>query len=156
MRRSKKNLKTCWKNFLKTTDIVVNYTDFARVVGFNYWNRKKPYYLMQNAYVIVHDRTGQKYYLKMNKGFVSDGCTIPRFLWTIFACPHTPEYLPASLIHDWLLCHPQAINRDRKLSSRIFRQLLIKEGVSKSKAQLMYWIVDIVQWLRNFKTGKWR
>ncbi len=152
----KKTLKTCLKNFLKPTDIEVNYTDFAPAVGFNYRNKKKPYYLMRHVIVIVRLEAGRRYYLKLKEDFVSDGCTIPRFLWTIFACPHTPEYLPASLIHDWLLCHPQAIDRDRKLASRIFKQILIKEGVSKSKAQLMYWIVDIVQWLRNFKTGKWR
>ena len=149
-------MRTCLKNFLKTTDIVVNYTDFARVVGYNYRRKNKPYYLMQNVYVVVRIKSGQRYYLKMNKDFVSDGCTIPRFLWSIFGCPDTPEYLPASLIHDWLLCHPQAINRDRKLSSRIFRQALLNEGVGKGKAQSMYWVVDIVQWLRNFKTGKWR
>ena len=152
--RIKKKLKNFLKNFRKTID--VNYTDFAQVVGFNYRNRKKPYYLMQNTYVIVQERNGRKYYLKMNKGFVSDGCTIPRFLWTIFACPHTPEYLPASLIHDWLLCHPQAIERNRNLSSRIFRQVLLNEGVNKIKAEIMYLTVDIVQWVKNFKTGKWR
>ena len=152
--RIKKKLKNFLKNFRKTID--VNYTDFARVVGFNYRNRKKPYYLMQNAYVIVHEHNGQKYYLKMNKGFVSDGCTIPRLLWTVLGCPHNQEYLPASLIHDWLLCHPQEINRDRNLSSRIFRQVLLNEGVERWKAQIMYIAVDIWQWLKNFRMRKWR
>ena len=148
-------MKTCLKNSLKITDIVVNYTDFARVVGFNYRNREKPYYLIQHIIVIVRVDT-QTYYIKLDKGFTSDGCTIPRLLWTVLGCPHNQEYLPASLIHDWLLCHPQEINRDRNLSSRIFRQVLLNEGVERWKAQLMYLAVELCQWVRNFKTGKWR
>lgn len=149
-------MKIFLKNFLKTTDIAVNYTDFAPAVGFNYRNKKKPYYLMRHVIVIVRTGFGYPYYLKINKDFVSDGCTIPRLLWTVLGCPHNQEYLPASLIHDWLLCHPQEINRDRNLSSRIFRQVLLNEGVERWKAQLMYLAVELCQWVRNFKTGKWR
>lgn len=151
--RIKKKLKNFLKNFRKTID--VNYTDFAQVVGYNYRNREKPYYLIQHIIVIVRVDT-QTYYIKLDKGFTSDGCTIPRFLWNIFGCPHTPKYLPASLIHDWLLCHPQSIERNRNLSSRIFRQVLLNEGVNKIKAEIMYLTVDIVQWVKNFKTGKWK
>lgn len=146
-------MKNFLKNFRKT--IEVNYTDFATAIGYNYRNKEKPYYLMQHIIVIVRVAT-QTYYIKLDKGFTSDGCTIPRFLWTIFACPHTPEYLPASLIHDYVLNHPETVNYNRNLSSRIFRQVLLNEGVERWKAQLMYLAVELCQWVRNFKTGKWR
>ena len=151
--RIKKKLKNFLKNFRKT--IEVNYTDFAQVVGYNYRNREKPYYLIQHIIVIVRVDT-QTYYIKLDKGFTSDGCTVPYIFRWIIGCQHTPEYLPASLIHDWLLCHPQSIERNRNLSSRIFRQVLLNEGVNKIKAEIMYLTVDIVQWVKNFKTRKWR
>ena len=146
-------MKNFLKNFRKI--IEVNYTDFAPVIGYNYRNRKKPYYLMQHIIMIVRD-AAQTYYIKLDKGFTSDGCTIPRFLWNMLGCPHTPEYLPASLIHDYVLNNPETVIHNRNLSSRIFKQVLLNEGVNKIKAEIMYLAVDIVQWLKNFKTGKWK
>ena len=151
--RIKKKLKNFLKNFRRI--IEVNYTDFAPVTGYNYRNREKPYYLMQHIIVIVRVDT-QTYYIKLDKGFTSDGCTMPRFLWNILGCPHTPEYLPASLIHDYVLNNPEMVIHNRNLSSRIFKQVLLNEGVNKIKAEIMYLTVDIVQWLKNFKTGKWK
>lgn len=150
--RIKKKLKNFLKNFRKTID--VNYTDFARVVGYNYRNREKPYYLIQHIIVIVRVDT-QTYYIKLDKGFTSDGCTIPQFLWNIFGCPHTPKYLPASLIHDWILQYPQTVRRNRKLSSLILKTALLNEGVKPLKAHLMYLAAELCQWWGNFKTHKW-
>lgn len=146
-------MKNFLKNFRKIID--VNYTDFAQVVGYNYRNREKPYYLMQHIIVIVRVDT-QTYYIKLDKGFTSDGCTIPRFLWNMLGCPHSPEYLPASLIHDWILEHPETVHYNRKLASRIFEQALLNEGVSPLKAHVMYLAVEFGQWWNNFKTKRWR
>ena len=146
-------MKNFLKNFRKI--IEVNYTDFAPVIGYNYRNKEKPYYLMQHIIVIVRD-AAQTYYIKLDKGFTSDGCTIPRFLWNMLGCPHTPEYLPASLIHDYVLNNPETVIHNRNLSSRVFKQVLLNEGVNKVKAEIMYLTVDIVQWVKNFKTGKWK
>ena len=146
-------MKNFLKNFRKTTE--VNYTDISSITGYNYRNRKEPYYLMQHIIAIVRTET-QTYYIKPDKGFTSDGCTIPRFLWNLLGCPHTPEYLPASLIHDYVLNHPETVNYNRNLSSRIFKQVLLNEGINKIKAEIMYLAVDIVQWLKNFRTRKWK
>ena len=110
---------------------------------------------MQHIIVIVRVAT-QTYYIKLDKGFTSDGCTIPRFLWNIFGCPHTPEYLPASLIHDYVLNHPETVNYNRNLSSRIFKQVLLNEGINKIKAEIMYLAVDIWQAVKNVVIRKWR
>ena len=74
----------------------------------------------------------------------------------MLGCPHTPEYLPARLIHDYVLNNPETVIHNRNLSSRIFKQVLLNEGVNKVKAEIMYLTVDIVQWVKNFKTGKWK
>ena len=110
---------------------------------------------MQHIIVIVRVDT-QTYYIKLDKGFTSDGCTIPRFLWNIFGCPHTPKYLPASIIHDWILEYPETVNYNRELASRIFKAVLLNEGVSPLKAQIMYMAVNFWQWLKNFRMRKWR
>ena len=134
----------------------VNYTSFDRAVGYNCKNKKKPFYLLYAVYVIV-SYANKKIYLKLDDAnFTSDGCTLWKIFWLILGCPHSPEYLPASLIHDWILEHPETVHYNRKLASRIFKAVLLNEGVSPLKAQLMYIAVDIWQALKNVFIRKWR
>ena len=134
----------------------VNYTSFDKAVGYNCKNKKKPFYLVLPVYVIV-SYTNKKIYLKLDDAnFTSDGCTLWKIFWLILGCPHSPEYLPASLIHDWILEHPETVHYNRKLASRIFKTALLNEGVSPLKAQIMYLAVDIWQAVKNVFIRKWR
>ena len=134
----------------------VNYTSFDRAVSYNCKNKKKPFYLLYAVYVIV-SYANKKIYLKLDDAnFKSDGCTLWKIFWLILGCPHSPEYLPASLIHDWILEHPETVNYNRRLASRIFKTVLLNEGVSPLKAQIMYLAVDIWQALKNVFIRKWR
>ena len=133
----------------------VNYTKFDKAIGYNCKNKKKPFYLLYAVYVIVRDE--DKFCFKLDDAnFTSDGCTLWKIFWLILGCPHSPEYLPASIIHDWILEHPETVHYNRKLASRIFKTVLLNEGVSPLKAQIMYIAVDFWQWLKNFRTRKWR
>ena len=134
----------------------VNYTSFDRAVGYNCKNKKKPFYLILPVYVIV-SYANKKIYLKLDdSNFTSDGCTLWKIFWLILGCPHSPEYLPASLIHDWILEHPETVHYNRKLASRIFKTALLNEGVSPLKAQIMYLAVDFWQAVKNVFIRKWR
>lgn len=134
----------------------VNYTSFDKAVGYNCKNKKKPFYLLYAVYVIV-SYANKKIYLKLDDtNFTSDGCTLWKIFWLILGCPHSPEYLPASLIHDWILEHPETVHYNRKLASRIFKTALLNEGVSPLKAQIMYLAVDIWQAVKNVFIRKWR
>lgn len=134
----------------------VNYTSFDRAVGYNCKNKKKPFYLIQPIFVIV-SYVNKKNYLKLDDAnFTSDGCTLWKIFWLILGCPHSPEYLPASLIHDWILEHPETVHYNRKLASRIFKAVLLNEGVSPLKAQIMYLAVDFWQAVKNIFIRKWR
>lgn len=134
----------------------VNYTSFDKAVGYNCKNKKKPFYLLYAVYVIV-SYANKKIYLKLDDpNFTSDGCTLWKIFWLILGCPHSPEYLPASLIHDWILEHPETVNYNRKLASKIFKTALLNEGVSPLKAQIMYLAVDIWQAVKNIFIRKWR
>lgn len=133
----------------------VNYTSFDRAVGYNCKNKKKPFYLIYAVYVIVRDE--DKLCFKLDDpNFTSDGCTLWKIFWLILGCPHSPEYLPASLIHDWILEHPETVNYNRKLASKIFKAVLLNEGVSPLKAQIMYLAVDFWQAVKNVFIRKWR
>ena len=133
----------------------VNYTDISRIVGYNYEKSEKAFYLTDPIFVIVV-YANKKIWLKIPCDFTSDGCTIPKgFRWLI-GCPHTGKYLPASIIHDYILEHPQTVNYNRRFASRIFKTALLNEGVSPLKAQIMYLAVDIWQAVKNVFIRKWR
>lgn len=150
-----KIITSCVKNSIKGIKMQVNYTNFDNAVGYNCKNKKKPFYLLVPIYVIIC-YGGKKLYFKLEEGFTSDGCTIPYIFRWIIGCQHTPEYIPASLIHDWILQHPQTVHRNRKLSSLILKTALLNEGVKPLKAQLMYLAAELCQWWKNFKIRKWK
>lgn len=134
----------------------VNFTSFDKVIGYNYNNRQKPFYLLSPVIVIVSYAVTKRKYLKIQEDFTSDGCTLWRIFWLILGCPHKPEYLPASIIHDWVLEHPEIVNYDRKFSSQIFKTVLLKIGVNPVKAQIMYLAVEFWQSLTNIWRNKWK
>lgn len=74
------------------------------------------------------------YQIFISKGFIYDGASIPRFLWSIIGCPFRPKYRAVALVHDYLY----SIYADRKLADQIFKQMLLDAGVSKVKAATMY------------------
>lgn len=134
----------------------VNFTSFDKNIGFNCNNRNRPFYLLNSIIVIVSYADTKRKYLRIQESFTSDGCTLWKIFWLILGCPHKSEYLPASIIHDWILEHPETVNYNRKFSSQIFKTVLLKTGVNPVKAQIMYLAVEFWQNLTNIWRKKWK
>lgn len=110
---------------------------------------KKPYLCKTRAIFTVYYKDKQ-YVILTPKGYDWDGASIPfGFRWIIGA-KGSPEFLYPSLVHDRLCENKEFIDYNRKLSSIIFRELLIAYKVSKFKADIMYEAVDTFQ-----KTQGW-
>lgn len=119
------------------------YPKFSKLIGFNCHNHKEPFYTLASI-----DFSVRNYNLLFNyhipMGFTSDGCTLVlKVLWLIVGCPHTPEFLTASIIHDYFCKNKYLI--DRKTASEIFVEILILEGVVESKARLMGFVMNLYQ-----------
>lgn len=134
----------------------VNYTSFDKAIGYNCNNTKKPFYLLEPIIVIVSYAKSKRKYLKLETGFISDGCTLWKIFWLILGCPHCPEFVPASIIHDWILENPHVVNYNRKFSSRIFKTVLLTTGVNPIKAQIMYLAVEFWQSFTNLWRKRWK
>ena len=132
------------------------HTDMSKAIGYNYKNPKKPFYLLEDVKVAISYASNKKKRFTMEKGFVSDGCTLPKVLRLFFGCQHTPEYLSASYIHDWAITHPEVFNYNRKFTSKIFLTELLVSGVSPRKAYRMYLGVELWQSFSNLWRHKWR
>ena len=126
----------------------VFYTDFSNSLGFDYRN-EKPLFTFTEVFVIVEVGTNKIIRIKIPKGFRSDGCTLKfRILWLLFGCPHTGKYIPASIIHDYLLKTLKLTYNNIKMSSLIFRQVFLNEKVNIFTSNLMYLAVLIYQTLK--------
>ena len=79
-------------------------------------------------------------------GFISDGASIPKYLWSLVGSPFDPMFIVAALVHDYLY----DIGFNRKTADLIFKMLLIHCKVKKSRARVMYRAV------RMFGGGAWK
>lgn len=116
--------------------------DISRRIGFNPHRPKTPFVITISFNCIISDV--KEYRLRIPAGFESDGCTLRfKLLRAIFGCPHTPEYLIGSLIHDYCCKNRHLI--DRNSASRAMRYMFIREGVAPWKANMMYIGVELYQ-----------
>lgn len=88
--------------------------------------------------------------LNIPKGFKWDGATIPRGFWWIIGGKGSPEFLIASLFHDYICKNKYLMKGNRYLSSLLFKEVLIACGVPTWKATIMFHAVDNFQ-----KLFKW-
>jgi len=77
------------------------------------------------------------------QGFITDGASIPKFLWYIYGTPMDYPYSLTATLHDYLYIFLAKINKDpdcayRKEADLAFRDYSIQLGVSKFKAYTMY------------------
>ena len=120
-------------------------------INANPLNKEKPFTLLNNiAYLSGKYKDEEVYKIVINKGYNWNGANIPRFLWRIVGSQYNPEFLPASMVHDWLCEHKDFIIKDGvKISSDIFKDILILYGVSKSKAWIMASAVRTFQYTQK-------
>lgn len=83
------------------------------------------------------------------KNFISNGANIPRPFWSFFA-PHSPEYISAAIMHDYLClqAHKHNSYEESKRADKVFALLLKKLGVAKYKISLFYSFVRLHHFLK--------
>lgn len=123
--------------------MLVDYPNISKLIGFDCHNYKEPYYTMSSIdFTVKHERLSHNFHIPL--GFTSDGCTLKlRIIWLILGCPHTPKYLPASIIHDYFCKHKYLI--DRKTATKVFEYMLRAEGVIEWKVKIMSSTMNLYQ-----------
>jgi len=104
----------------------------------------KPF-LNKTQVVFTVQYKDNQYTILVKKDYTWDGATIPfGFRWIIGA-KGSPQFLIPSMVHDILCENKNLINHNRKLSSLVFKELLVACGSTRAKAHLMYLAVDNFQ-----------
>lgn len=133
----------------------VRYTNPENLIGFNPHEFVKPFFLTNRLIVNIVELSFNLWVV-VPLGFKSDGCSIPWIFRLILGCKHNPKYVVASIIHDYIVENPQVVDYNRKLSSQIFYNVLLKEKVNKYLAYVLYLGVEIGQIYNTIFKGKWR
>lgn len=135
-------------NFASTINVL--YPDISRIIGYNKSNKEEPFYLLDSISFRVR-KNRSIFRFNIPKDFTSDGCTIKlKLLWSIIGCPHTPEFLPASLIHDYFCKNKHLI--DRQTATEVFVYVLVCEGVKLKKARCIgFWVNLYQKYIRGWK-----
>jgi hypothetical protein len=74
--------------------------------------------------------------LTARAGFVSDGATIPRAVWSLVGGPWDGAYRDAAVVHDVGCVSHKYTWRD---THRLFYEAMLDAGVDRSLALTMYW-----------------
>ena len=135
------------------------------------WEEKLRYPYKTKVPTRLYVRTRERLYkfdLKLdNKGcFIWNGSNIPSIFWSLLRLSKdSPSGLQASKWHDNLLCFKQesyntaklynneiTVNEFRELTTEIYKALLRNYGISKFKAALMGWFINLYQYFNK----QWR
>lgn len=98
---------------------------------------KKWYRLAKTLYFKCPDES----ICEIPAGYVTDGASIPKLLWSFFGSPFTGNYIEGAIIHDYLywlaICKKQPIGT-RKEADDIFLNTMIYYGTSELEARVKY------------------
>lgn len=74
-------------------------------------------------------------------GFVTDGASIPRFLWRLCGHPLETRRFPIAVLHDWLYEVDQGLTRQQV--DEIYRDGLLSLGYGKWTAATEYYAIRL-------------
>jgi hypothetical protein len=138
-------------------DIELNFPDQPDV----YSLRKDNHYCLRGDYTYIWRYNKLTHKITIPNGFVYDGASVPRFLWSIFDIYPDGIHRPASLIHDYIYkrkgCLPiqqyciyyidgwisTQYKWTRRDADRLFFRILRESGVPKFKRRIMYYAVRL-------------
>jgi len=84
--------------------------------------------------------SGITHRVKLPVGYVFDGASIPRCVWSVIGHPFDPSFVVAACVHDWY-CDQAKAQHDyqlRVIGDAVFFALLTKAGVPGWKRAAMY------------------
>lgn len=113
-------------------------------------NADKPFTLMNTIEYTSESYNDKNYVIRIKRKFSWNGANIPKLFWRIIGSQYNPDFLPASMIHDWLCYNKNFIEKHGvQVSSDIFKDILILYRVPAWKATLMATAVRLWQYTQK-------
>ena len=93
-------------------------------------------YIGGGLYRLIDDFYFNEY--KVPAGFITDGASIPKPFWSIVGSPFTGKYVGVAILHDYLYSKECVYDISFEEANEIFYSGMLKLGVNRFKAYLMY------------------
>lgn len=140
-------------NYTKRQTMKFIITKKPAASNINVPGRKELYKLHEDFDLNFEDSRGEKHRIHIPAGFVCDGSSIPRVLWTLIGLHKDGKNREPSLVHDWLYMHQGRIPErqyTRDEADRLYFDMLEAYGVPHTTAKRSF---KGVQW---FGSKHWR
>lgn len=118
-------------------------------------------YRLDQDYTYEYSHDGQKFRLFIPEGFMYDGTSVPRILWTLTGITPDGIFRAASLVHDYIYNYegklPVGVQTyydikdqtwkiatghwGRKSADKLFARMLREFGVSRTRRRFAYYAV---------------
>ncbi|MEE8251015.1 MAG: DUF1353 domain-containing protein [Gemmatimonadales bacterium] len=123
-------------------------------------------YRLDEEYEYCWELLDTRYRIVIPAGFIYDGASIPRFVWTLTGLRPDGLHRAGALVHDWIYRHKgklpasshQYLDKNgqwrnvigqwsRKDADRMFARLMREFGVSKFRRRMAYRGVRLFGWM---------
>ena len=88
--------------------------------------------------VAIGNVPGTVHVVIIPRGYIFDGASIPRCLWSLIGSPFEPDLMQAACVHDWYCEHTTGCYQSRVIGDAVFFYLLTRAGVPRWRRVLMY------------------
>jgi hypothetical protein len=116
--------------------------DIKPIVCADTWVHRQCYQLRED-YTFIGP-TGQPHTIP--DGFMYDGASIPRAVWTITGITPDGLHRAATLIHDYLYLNRERYDYTRRQVDELFRDQMLTLGMPRAKTRKMYRAVRLLGW----------
>lgn len=86
----------------------------------------------------------------LGKGFVCDGASIPRFLWSVVGVRLGGRIKAGALVHDWIYYNCGDVSGnvwfDRRDADGVFANMMRAAGMERRRMFMCYWAVRLFGW----------
>jgi len=90
-------------------------------------------YTLLGDFSFIDTKSGRE--VKVRKGYVTDGASIPRILWSLVGSPFTGKYTASAIVHDALYSSHLLT---KESADKLLLGMLKVEKVAPIKSKLMY------------------
>lgn len=91
-----------------------------------------------DLHVNISDVPQVQHWVHIPKGYVFDGASIPRSMWSVIGSPFEPRLMKAACVHDWYCEHTSHCYESRAIGDSVFFKLLAEAGVSPWRRRIMF------------------
>lgn len=130
----------------------ISLDDQGLPVSFHFFNGETVVKLLEPIKYVLDMGDGLVIEDEVPAGFVSDGCSLPRFFWRLVGHPFDMRYLREAIWHDWMYWERKC---SRLMADAVFNEALLRRNaVSEIKIEAITITLRRLGWYAWWQNGR--